>query len=171
MLQVLPIGLLGFFFLLLLSMSQQTADSIRSFAVGVCAPLVRGGEKMRSGWSKRPMEQDPLPYSRLALENRMLQSEIEWIKAWIAQNREVRETIDGRSPYLHDLLQRQLRAIPATVIYRDPTSWSSALWINVGEEDNRIYGTTLITRNSPVVEGNCLVGVVDYVGKRQSRVR
>ncbi|MBI3900937.1 MAG: rod shape-determining protein MreC, partial [Chlamydiia bacterium] len=33
------------------------------------------------------------------------------------------------------------------------------------------YGTSIICRNSPVVDGNALVGVVDYVGKRQSRVR
>ena len=61
--------------------------------------------------------------------------------------------------------------MPAQAIYRDPSSWSSSLWINVGEEDNRIMGRTVIAKNSPVVAGVALIGVVDYVGKKQSRVR
>ena len=47
----------------------------------------------------------------------------------------------------------------------------SSLWVNVGEEDNRVLGRGVIAKNSPVVSGGALVGVVDYVGKRQSRVR
>ncbi|MGE3953957.1 MAG: rod shape-determining protein MreC [Parachlamydiales bacterium] len=54
-------------------------------------------------------------------------------------------------------------ALGAPVVYRGPTSWNSTLWIGVGEVDN-------VAKGSSVVLGKALVGVVDYVGKRRSRV-
>lgn len=51
----------------------------------------------------------------------------------------------------------------AKVIYRTPTLWNSTLWINLGKED--------VTINSPVLKQGALIGVIDYVGQNQSRVR
>jgi rod shape-determining protein MreC len=45
------------------------------------------------------------------------------------------------------------------------------LWVNVGEDDNEAVGSCIIGKNSPVLSDGALVGVVDYVGKKQSRVR
>lgn len=56
--------------------------------------------------------------------------------------------------------------IQAPVIYRDPSSWSSSLWVGVG----RLQASWL-RENSPVVQGHSLIGLVDYVGKNQARVR
>ncbi|MCC5831632.1 MAG: hypothetical protein JJU12_01125 [Chlamydiales bacterium] len=58
------------------------------------------------------------------------------------------------------------KAVAAHVIYRDPGTWTSSVWIDVGEATDPI-----IRKNSPVVVGRALVGVIDYVGKQQSRVR
>ncbi len=63
------------------------------------------------------------------------------------------------------------KMVPAKVIYRDPASWSSALWVDVGRQDNLAWGEEVIAKNSPVVLGLDVVGVVDYVGERQSRIR
>lgn len=52
----------------------------------------------------------------------------------------------------------------ATVIYRADNSYNSSLWINKGSDDN-------IQRNSPVLNGDALIGIVDYVGKKTSSVR
>lgn len=52
----------------------------------------------------------------------------------------------------------------AHVIYRDPAYWGSSVWVNIGKEQH-------IQKNSPVLSGNVLVGLVDYVGEKQSRVR
>jgi hypothetical protein len=41
----------------------------------------------------------------------------------------------------------------------------------LGEKDNLALGRTLIAQNSPVLVKGALVGVVEYVGKDQSRVR
>ncbi len=70
----------------------------------------------------------------------------------------------------------KLAALPnegilAKVIYRLPSSWNSSLWINVGYVDNQDTDTTIIAKNSPVVIGDALVGIIDYVGKSQSRVK
>lgn len=69
------------------------------------------------------------------------------------------------------LLGLYAQAVPARVIYRDPASWGSSLWINVGEETNFALGKKIILKNSPVILGRSIVGAIDYVGKKQSRVR
>lgn len=57
------------------------------------------------------------------------------------------------------------------VLYRSRHTWNSSLWIDVGEEDNPQDGPPLIAKNSPVLSGDVLVGVVDFVGKKTSLVR
>ncbi len=54
----------------------------------------------------------------------------------------------------------------AHVLFRSPGRWNSSLWINKGSSDS-----PLIKKNSPVVSGNSLVGVIDYVGKNESCIR
>ncbi|WP_348663484.1 rod shape-determining protein MreC [Chlamydia vaughanii] len=61
------------------------------------------------------------------------------------------------SPYFRNL-------IASRVIYRDPAYWGSSCWVNVGKTQN-------IQKNSPVLSGKILVGLVDYVGEKQSRIR
>lgn len=57
----------------------------------------------------------------------------------------------------------------AQIIYRSPTQWSSFFWVNVGSDNN--YLREVIKYNSPVLYQNHLIGVVDFVGKKQSRVK
>lgn len=79
------------------------------------------------------------------------------------------ETIGTLSPCwrgigaVKELFGSKKRTNGAKVIYRTPSLWNSVLWIDrgVGEVD----------LHSPVMKGSSLIGVVDYVGKRQSRVR
>jgi cell shape-determining protein MreC len=72
---------------------------------------------------------------------------------------------------LKELQQLKLRSLQADVIQRSPSTWNSSLWINVGRTTNTTLGVEVVALNSPVVVGNSLVGMVDYVGERQSRVR
>ena len=76
-----------------------------------------------------------------------------------------------RKKELARLFDTYTDSLAARVIYRPPVSWNSCLWINVGMEDNLRLQREWIGKGSPVVVGYSLVGVVDYVGKRQSRVR
>ena len=70
-----------------------------------------------------------------------------------------------------NIKEPSVEAIAARVIFRSPSTWNSSLWINVGTESNLAYIQPIISKNSPVLVGDAIVGVVDYVGKRQSRVR
>jgi len=72
---------------------------------------------------------------------------------------------------LQKIFDFQLESIPARVIYRSPAAWNSSLWINVGQADNEKIKRPIICKNSPVVVGTSIVGVIDYVGRHQSRVR
>lgn len=63
-----------------------------------------------------------------------------------------------------NLINSELKSTPARVIFRSNSSWSSSLWVNVGSNQS-------IKKNSPVISGKSIVGVIDYVGKNQSRVR
>lgn len=192
-----PFVILAFSLFLWASVPKPIADEIRSFAAASLAPSWKFSRLAKNYLSDRPLgerkEVDSEQILRLQLENQILRTQIERISEWMSSDRRVREQLDvlkgfekeesrqkeerrraffeRRSAHLRDLLKWELMAMPAHVIYRDPASWSSSLWINVGEEDNRTLGRTVIAKNSPVVAGTALVGVVDYVGRKQSRVR
>ena len=65
-----------------------------------------------------------------------------------------------------DSLKRFSPSFMARVIYRQPSMWGSFVWIDVGERDS-----PLVQVNSPVLLDRSLVGLVEFVGKKQSRVR
>src|SRR3990167_6542677 len=70
-----------------------------------------------------------------------------------------------RADEIKSVLKINLESIPAKVIYRDPNSYSSSLWINIGEKQNENIGRSIISKNSPVVIGKNLVGIIEHVGK------
>jgi len=53
--------------------------------------------------------------------------------------------------------------VTAHVIYRNPHSWGSSLWVDISGKH--------VEKNSPVLSGSALIGLVDFVGKKQARVR
>lgn len=57
------------------------------------------------------------------------------------------------------------------VIFRTVHSWNSTVWIDIGKAHNPKNGPAIITKNSPVLSGNSVVGVIDYVGEKASLVR
>ena len=73
--------------------------------------------------------------------------------------------------YLARLLQRELKAIPAKVIFREPTLWNNFLWINAGQVQNAELNESIIAKNSPVVVGNKVLGVIEEVHQTRSKVR
>lgn len=125
---------------------------------------------------------------RLKLENKLLQSQIagsyEWLlfqkklaeelenlKILFQEKRETNAFFERRTREVKNILQSQLQAIPAKVVFRDSLSWGSSLWINVGSQNNENLGRVIIAKNSPVVFGDKLVGVVEHVGENFSEVR
>lgn len=165
--------MLGLFLLGWTSLSRSASDQARSLAVSAFAPAWKSADIFKEYLSDRPIaggkKCEAVETSFLKLENQRLKTQIEWIKEWIFFEAKIQH--EAKAAHLSNLLELRAKAIPAQVIYRDPSTWSSSLWIGVGEEDNKEIGYPVVARNSPVVEGCCLVGVVEYVGKRQSRIR
>lgn len=122
--------------------------------------------------------------NNLKMENYQLRSQLDLVYNWLSSEKYLSEQIEmfrtlgmsselmkRRSEEMKSLLQKKTMAALGRIIYRDPSAWSSTCWIDAGEENNALLGKTIIAKNSPVISGSALVGVIEYVGKRQSRVR
>lgn len=182
--------------LLLMSIPHGMKEKIQGMVIAMFAPAWEQGnflkrflnnlsqEKIETeGKIKYPSEE----IDRLKLENQLLGNEIANFSTILSQESLfdkqlnqflTEETIKTLKPIalvhqheLQNLIKKELQALPAQVIFRSLSLWSNSLWINVGSKDNEKIGRTIVSRNSPVMSGVSLVGVVDYVGERQSRVR
>lgn len=161
-----PYALLLLFCFCVFNVPQGAAERLHSLAVSMLAPIGRTAAQ------EHPPEREQVREWLLSEER--IQEEMQRL-----QKLRRAEQVDGpwqgffarRAQELNRRLELQAQALPATVIFREPASWSSALWIDVGAEQNKNLGQTVIAKNSPVLSGTSLIGVVEYVGERRSRVR
>ncbi len=114
----------------------------------------------------------------LRIENQNLRNKLDQACEWLQFEKRLAEQLgvlkelpEKRAAHLKSILTDLIYSMPAQVIYRDPSSWSSVLWVNVGEFNNRALGKIVVAKNSPVLAEGALVGVVEYVGEKQSRIR
>lgn len=169
-----PFFALGLILFCWINVPKGVSDRLRSFAA------------TSFGYFQDRSTNDVNEYARLKLENQNLRAQIERVYEWLLFDQRIGEQVElykgllqkAKSPFfqrradhLRSVLAKELMSVPAQVIYRDPSSWSSSLWVGVGEEDNVALGQEIIAKNSPVLSHGALVGVVDYVGKKQARVR
>lgn len=172
---------LSLILLSILSFSQQAIDQIRSQAASFVCHFFPARLGIKNSAESQELKS-------LQLENQQLRNQLDRVYEWLSSEKRLNEQIDlfrmmhqdgritkkfldRRSEELKSLLQKQVIAAFGRIIYRDPSSWSSSCWIDVGEENNAALGQEIVAKNSPIVSGSALVGVVEYVGKRQSRVR
>jgi cell shape-determining protein MreC len=178
---VLPLLLFSF-----LSLPQHSSDRIRSKAIAWLQPLWSLGQAVRTPLFPVEPSADPKELQSLQLENYQQRAQLDRVYEWLASDKRLRDQVEifrslqketpsdflsRRAEEMKALLQAQAMAAPSRVLYRDPTSWSSSCWIDAGEENNLSLGRKIIAKNSPVVVGSALVGIIEYVGKTQSRVR
>jgi rod shape-determining protein MreC len=174
-------AILFIFIIFIMSISKTHIENMRSYAIDLVLP-----NKRFSDFSKIDTTN-----SQLALENQLLHSQIEGVYEWLSFEERIDEQVQKfkslnfssqgdiylndffrrRSEELKNVLEEQLQSLPAKIIFREPASWSSSVWINVGDNVNESLEKQIIAKNSPVVVGDCLVGIVEYVGKYKSRVR
>ena len=196
-----PYLLLALFLLTVLSFSERATDSFRSTVISSLSPCWKGMSVLKGktlflltlpfSATSRSDANKGRELERLKQENQILRTQIESVREWLlnedrlqeqlerlkwltsaqGDEEEYRDFFQRRSQELAALLELQIASLPAQVIFREPSSWSSTVWLNVGEEDNLRLGKLLICKNSPVLLGTSIVGVVDHVGKRKSRVR
>ncbi len=182
-----------------LSFSDSFTQKVRLFAVSSFSPSWRFCEGLKKGAlllsssqgsDRFTKEQFIREMEELKRENRSLCEQMENVRQWVLSEDRIEEQMtrvksldplekEGawrhyfhrRKEELSGILKLQMKAIPAKVIYRDPASWSSFVWIGIGERQNRSLKEAVIAKNSPVVIGNVLVGLIEEVGEKQSKVR
>lgn len=174
----------------IMSLPKYTTESLQGATIATFAPIWNSLLAVRSNTNKPSSTQadSSQELQKLQIENTLLREEILNLKNimqheldLLAQMQELLNEKDTplstkalrerhRTELLR-LLQIQLQAIPAQVVFRSPSTWNSTLWINVGSETNTSLGTQTIAKNSPVLIGKAVIGVIDFVGRYQSRVR
>lgn len=187
----LLIFLLISFAFIIISFPKKTVDKFRNFSIGSISPFLKIKNKELTKNTNEIFSDSNILSNKLALENTLLKNELNGIYEWLFFENRLDDQIEKYKNYLNksekdfllkdfflrraeetkEITKQQFEAIPARVIFRDPSSWSSSLWINVGEKDNENLSKTIVAKNSPVVIGQNLVGVVENVHKNFSRIR
>ncbi|MBF8262981.1 MAG: hypothetical protein HW387_646 [Parachlamydiales bacterium] len=173
----LPYLFLGLCLFALVNLPQEWANRWRSNVVGAISPA----------WQSVGTALDRPDDSLQAIEIASLRTQNEVLRKWMEDEQRQHTKSETLAALLKSkeipndaqrLIQKELHYIamrsasmPAQVIFREASSWSSCLWISVGEADNGVMGRTIVAQNSPVIANNALIGVVEYVGSSQSRVR
>lgn len=186
-----PYGLLLVVIFIFLSIPQSQVEKMHSVAVGFCAfpwKAIHKFEQISARFMQFPLKGerqiDPEQIQVLKRENYALQLQIEMLEKYEEMEHVILRELDSlkkitentpfferRKKELLALLALQTKFISAKVVFREPVSWYSNVWIDVGETVNHKLGENIIVKNSPVVIGDVVVGVVEYVGKNRSRVR
>lgn len=163
--------------LAIMSLSRASSEKMRGESVAWAAPFWQKVLSVKH-FILHPFQSSPFvalsmeeEKQKLQLENQLLKNENSHLQRQLKQRLLLDSQISDRQEENRiDVIEKSLRALPARVIFRSFDSWHQEVWINVGETLNREDETPLIGINSPVVIGNAIVGIIDYVGKNQSRV-
>ncbi|MES2122520.1 MAG: rod shape-determining protein MreC [Chlamydiota bacterium] len=187
-----PYLLLMLFFFGVLSLPLATGERLRAGVVCSFAPIWQGLHVLKEKslflcYALPPSASNGGEQEHLEQENLLLRSQMENVREWLLSEGRIHEQAERlkairadagasdfakrRSKELAQAIDLQASALPARVIFRDPASWSSVLWINIGERDNAAVGKKVVAKHSPVIYGTSIIGVVEYVGQAQSRVR
>lgn len=146
---------------MIMSLSKKNTENLRGTSIALIAPAW-GSVQTVYDFLKIPFSRhgsyDPDEVFLLEIENQQLHLEINKLRELVKYENVAASPISTV-------------CLPAHVIYRSAASWNSSLWLDVGTYDNEQLGQEVVAKNSPVVLGTSIVGAIDYVGKRQSRVR
>ena len=163
----------------LLILPETKVRALRYSTLAVFSPLYRGAKKEVEEIEKLKLENEILLLQiermreYLLLEDRV-EEEVSKCKLFFPdkeQSSAWREFCQRRREEFSRNLHLEMQALPAKVIFRDPLFWSSSFWINIGERDNRALCRKIVAKNSPVLVGTSLIGVIEEVLEKKSRVR
>jgi cell shape-determining protein MreC len=177
---------LSYFFLfaallLLMSLPVALTESAKGAVIALFAPVWEQANNLKRGF-KRFFEGSGTfiaenktrlsakeEVQRLQIENHLLLVENERLQDLLQHERHFARAVEKNG---HTFLQqKRSQVLPARVIFRSPSTWNSSLWLDVGKADNALVGKEIVAKNSPVIINTSLIGVVDYVGQHQCRVR
>lgn len=168
----------------LLSLSKSSTEPLKAGFIGTLSPYFQLISQIRPFTTSTETKSES-ELQRLRLENQLLANEIALLKELVeqeyillqsAQDEVVmkntpKEHFSAREQEILDQFKLQLFSTPAKVIFRPLNAWTSTLIIQVGNADNQRLGRNAVGKNSPVVIGNKVIGIIDQVGKTESLVR
>ncbi|MBS0649313.1 MAG: hypothetical protein JSS10_08845 [Verrucomicrobia bacterium] len=183
---------IALFILCQLSLPSSASDRLRSISVAALSPswhffshlkerCLKLAAILPSGGASPHVQRE---IDSMRLENYNLRNQLELLKAQVDLEKLAVEEAELLKYFAQDQAYAKRRkaeifrlvdlyapALVGKVIFRESGSWNSSFWINLGETTNQALGKTLIAKNSPVVLGTSVLGIVEYVGKHRSRVR
>lgn len=130
-------------------------NPVSSSLIGLLTPLWKRFHGVHTASSKEKAE-----IARLQQENYFLTAQLEVLKQALLLE-----------SHPKTLPNEGLQKIGAKVVYRDPAAWGACCWIDVGRKANQPNQKAIVAKNSPVVVGSVLIGVIDFVDETRSRVR
>ncbi|PCI92680.1 hypothetical protein COB11_06840 [Candidatus Aerophobetes bacterium] len=183
--------ILAMFFVLFLPKSftrkvrEKTASGLSPFHQGIT--FLRAGFLSKASGHSSSYKVREEDLDKLKVRNQLLTGQLEAVKEYLLSDERLdhqinrykelsknknltKKFLERREKEYFDRLTLMARQVPAKIVYRDPAFWSTAVWINVGKKQNKALGEDIITIDSPVVVGDNIVGVIDYVGESQSKV-
>ncbi|MCX6986981.1 MAG: hypothetical protein NT065_02320 [Chlamydiae bacterium] len=195
-----PYVLLLIFLLLVLSLPDRFTRGLRSLIVYTVSPSWQGLDYVKTASLNiltLPTVRDVGGYhpqesaDSFQKEHDLLTTQIENLRTWLLMEDRIEEQLirlkelkgqsssdsqlqsffQRRAREISKILELELCSCPAKVIFREPASWSSFVWINIGEKQNKVLGKTVIAKNSPVLLDGALIGVVEDVRNAQAKVR
>lgn len=182
----------------LINLPKAKVEGVRSLGITILSYPWRGVSHIRHlllsapTLSERHAPKESQAEALLLLENEKLKDQLEAVNEWLLFHERIESDVDKmkllskqaptdglfwreffqrRSEELKKILEMQIQALPANVIYREPSSWNSSLWLNVGDKNNEAIGKQIVQKNSIVLKDNNLIGIVEYVEKNKCRVR
>jgi rod shape-determining protein MreC len=179
----------GLFLFLLLSLSTSFTDHLRGKTVSFISSISAKGNDDKS--SSPAQGAGNKRFYELEMENELLKEQMGGIYEWLTFHERIEEQVERlkqlseekqtdlywqeffqrRSEDLRKILEVEHQAMPAKVVFREPQSYGSSVWINVGSKNNESLGRLIVAKNSPVLLGSALVGVVEQVEEKISKVR
>lgn len=138
-------------------------------------------------FAKNSLGESEIELMQLRIENAALKEQIDYIRTYLTSEERIENymnrvdvltPLSTYSPFLkrrieelNRILSQEIYSIEGRVVYRDPAFWGSGLWIDKGEIDNKKFGRKIIAKNSPVLVGSSVVGIVETVEEERSYVR
>lgn len=158
-----------------MSLSHPATEKIRGTVVAIFSPLWETLLELKNFSTDPALKREDYgvldvrlssqeEIQRLQIENQRLKTEVSYLQQGIHSGHSLLSPLSKQDT-------SAFHAFPARIIFRPPDAWNNSFWINVGEANNATCPFKIISKNSPVLVGNSIIGVIDYVGQHQSRVR
>lgn len=172
-----------------LSLPKAISTTLRGGAAAWFSPLWEGAGALKKWLTFGESQMKPsLQENAIILENSLLKGEIARLQELLLSEVSLEADLihlqalppeyldkDAFFRRRYDELQRlvdlKLNAVHAEVIFRGASSWTHTCFVNVGTKTNEELGRVVIAKNSPVTVGSSVIGIVDFVGEKQSLVR